>query len=268
MNRVVLVFCSLFIFQAIFTTGCKTEFEKVRVSGDTELIYKEAFAFYEGEKYQKAQTLFELLIPAYRGKKELEKIYFTYSYTYYFEGKYILAAYYFKNFATTFPKSELREEAEFMSAYSNYEMSPGYRLEQTYTEKAISELQLFTNTYPESERVKDANGLIDEMRKKQEQKAYAVSELYFDLRQYQAAVHTFENLLKDFPDTKRGEQIRYMIVKASFLLAENSVVEKQDERYNQVKKYAEEYLRKYPKASNKKEVTQMLDKSINKIKIG
>ena len=234
------VFIYFLVAFALFVSSCKSEFEKIRASGDTDLIYKKAFAFYEQQEYLRAQTLFELIIPAYRGKPELEKVYYTYADTYYKLNKFILANYYFKNFASTFPTSDLREEAEFMAAYSNYQMSPGYRLDQTYTEKSIDEFQTFVNTYPNSERVKECNRLIDEMRLKQEKKVFEEGKLYFDLKQYQAATVTFENLLKDFPETNNAEQVRFLIAKGSFLLAENSIYEKQEERCKQTVHYCQD----------------------------
>ena len=64
---------------ALLSFGCKSEFEKIRASGDTDRIYTKAFEYYEQEEYLRAQTLLELIIPAYRGKPELEKIYFAYA---------------------------------------------------------------------------------------------------------------------------------------------------------------------------------------------
>lgn len=266
MNRTFYFFCLFGFFSVLSLSSCRTEFERVRVSGNTDLIYKKAFEYNEEGDYLKAQTLFELLIPAYRGKKELEQIYFTYAYTYFYEKKFLLAAYYFDNFSTTFSASPLREEAEFMSAYSHYSMSPGYRLDQTYTKKAIDDFQLFINTFPESERVADANKLIDELRLKLEQKVFAEGDLYFNLTQYQAAILTFENMLKDFPETRRSEQVRYLITKASFLLAENSIAAKQEERYQVVQKKTVEFLNKYKNSTYSGEVRSMNEKSLIKIK--
>ena len=65
----------------------------------------------------------------------------------------------FKNFSNTFPNSEYREESDFMTAYSNYQLSPTFRLDQTYTIKAIEGFQLFANTYPDSKRVEECNRL-------------------------------------------------------------------------------------------------------------
>lgn len=251
---------------AVFMSSCKSEFEKIRASGDTELIYKKAMEYFEVEEYQRAQTLFELIIPAYRGKKELEEIYFTYAYTYYNLHRFILANYYFKNFTTTFPNSDKKEDASFMAAYSNYELSPTYRLDQTYTDKAIEEFQIFVNTYPSNERVKECNRLIDEMRLKLEKKAYEEANLYFDLRQYQSATATFENLLKDFPETTKAEQVRFMMAKSAFLLAQNSIYEKQAERYEQVVQYSNDFMYKFKDSDNYKEVQSYHKNSLNRIK--
>lgn len=248
------------------TTSCKSEFEKLRASGDADLLYKKAFEYYEQEEYGKAQTLFELVINGLRGKTEAEKVYFYYAYTHYHLNKFLLSAYYFKNFSTTFPNSELREEADFMEGYSNYELSPTFRLEQTYTSKAIESFQLFVNTFPNSSRVKECNQLIDEMRKKQERKAYSEAELYFNLKQYQSATRTFENMLKDFPETKNAENIRYMISRAAYLLAENSIYEKREERYKNALDYSIAFADRYPASNYKKEIDTIINKSNSQLK--
>ena len=259
-------FLAIILGTALSMTSCKSEFERLRATGDADTLYKKAFEYYEAEEYQKAQTLFELIINNLRGKVEAEKVYFYYAYTHYHLGKFILSSYYFKNFSSTFSNSEFREEADFMVAFSHYQLSPTYRLDQTYTEKSIDAFQLFVNTYPNSKRVPEANRLIDEMRAKQERKAYAEAELYYDLRQYQSATRSFENLLREFPDSKRAERVRYMIVKASFLLAENSIYEKKEERLTETIKNADAFMRKYPKSEYAQEVQSISENSSKQIK--
>ena len=180
--------------------------------------------------------------------------------------KYVLASYYFKNFTNTFPNSQDREEADFMTAYANFQMSPSFRLDQTYTDKAIDGFQLFVNTYPTSSRVEECNRLIDEMREKEEKKAFAEAELYFNLKQYQSATHTFENLLQDFPDTKQAEEVRWMITRAAYLLAENSVYDKQEERFQEALKNPEKFLKKHPRSKFAKEVKSIRDDSDDQLK--
>ncbi|MFM9949156.1 MAG: outer membrane protein assembly factor BamD, partial [Saprospiraceae bacterium] len=237
--------------------SCKSEFERVRASGDPNLLYTKAFEYYDNEEYLKAQALLELVMPSYRGKKEAEDIFMRYALTYYHTGQYILASYYFNNFSQTYSTSPQREEADYMSAFSNYKLSPTFRLDQSYSEKAIEGFQLFINTYPQSKRVAECNALIDVMRKKMEVKAFEEGKLYFDLRQYQASMQSFENLLKDFPETEAVEDVRYMMVKAAFLLAENSIVDKQEERFRDAVTRATEFRQRFGSSKYRKEILEI-----------
>lgn len=259
----ILIFCGIFLFNS----ACKSEYEKIRGSGDTELLLKKAYEYYDQEEWLRSQNLFELVIGAYKGRPEAEKAYFYYAYTQYHLGKYILASYYFKNFTSTFPNSQYREESDFMEGYAHYNLSPSYRLDQTYTEKAISAFQLFVNTYPESSRVEKCNNLISEMRIKMEQKAYAEAELYYDLRQYQSATKSFENLLRDFPDTNKAENVRFLMTKASYNLAYNSVFAKKEERFSTAYDNAMAFKKRYPNSSYQKEIETIEKNSTKQIKI-
>ena len=265
MKKLSLIFIWLGI-SLMFLASCKSEYEKIRSSGDADLIMERAFKYYENEEWSKAQSLFELAIGVYKGRVEAEKAYFYYAYTHYHQAKYILGAYYFRTFSNTFPNSQYREESDYMEAYSNYQLSPNFRLDQTYSEKAIDGFQLFVNTYPTSERVKSANQLIDEMRTKLERKAFGEAELYYNLRQYQSATQSYENLLKDFPDSPRAEQVKFMIIKSYFELAENSIFLKQEERYRSAYKSAMAFVEKFPESPRLEEVARIQDKSNNKLK--
>jgi outer membrane protein assembly factor BamD len=249
MGRITKSVALLGLFGLIFFSSCKSSFEKVRTSGDSELIYKESVKLYEEGQYIKAQSLMELIISAFRGRPELEDLYFKYSNTYFLTKDYVMAAYYFENFSSTFSGSELREEADYLTAFSHYKMSPSFRLEQSNTLKAIETFQAFVNRFPDSDRVEECNQLIDECRRKLEMKAFDSAMLYFDLQQYQSALKSLENILIEFPDTKNLEEVRFKMVEANYLLATNSIYEKKEERYNETIKYALMFLDKYQEGS-------------------
>ena len=260
------LFLALISLSVLILPSCKSSFEKIRTSGDTDLMFKKAMEYNEKGDFSKAQALFELIMPSYRGKAQLEKISFIYAYTHYNLHNYTSANYYFKNFATTFSTSPLREEAEYMAAYSNYKLSPSFRLDQDNTEKAIEGLQLFINTHPESPRVKEANKLIDNSRKKLETKVFEEGSLYYRIKQYQAAMQVFENLLKDYPETSNAEEVRFMILKSQYSLAENSVYEKQLERHKLVLARYDDFVFKFPKSKLKKEAELYVKSSNKRIK--
>ena len=247
------------LFALVFlASACKSSFERTRTSGNAELILTKAFNYYDKKNYQRALTLFELVINTLRGDARAEKAYFEYADCHYKTKQYLLAAFYFKNFSNTFTNSPLREEAAYMAAYSNYQLSPSFRLDQKATEAAIEEFQVFVNLFPTSERVAQCNKLIDELRRKLEQKAFAEGQLYYDLRQYQSSVISFDNLLRDYPESPDVERVRYLIAKGSFLLAENSVVEKKEQRYSESITRCNDFLEKYPDGKYSKEIKQTL----------
>ena len=240
--------------------------KKIRKGTDYELKYRKALEYFEGEDYYKAQVLLEQIIPVFRGGKRTEEIYFKYAYTHFHSKQYILAAHYFKNFATNFPNSIHAEEARFMVAYSHYKLSPSYRLEQTYTNKAIGDFQLFINTYPNSDRVNEANRLIDEMRVKLEQKAFAQADLYFQLNDYKSATHTYKTALKDYPDAKDAERARFMIVRSTFKLAQNSIDLVKVERYKETIEAYDEFVSRHPDSPYSKEVQTIFETSTQRMK--
>lgn len=256
----------LFLFSA-----CRSEFEIIRTSGDPEKMLTEADRLYAAEDYYKAITLYELLIPVYRGQSEAEDIAFNYAYAHYHQRKFISSAHYFKQFASTFANSERKEEADFMSAYSHTQLSPTHKLDQSYSEKAIESLQVFINAYPQSPRVEQCNQLIDDMRAKMEIKAYESAKLYYKLKNYSSTIVSFENMLKDYPETAKEEEIRYLIAKSSYEFAEKSIYEKKEERYLAAVEKCEMYLKKFPQAEKKSEISTFMNKStkeLNKINNG
>jgi len=237
--------------------SCRSTFEEVRSSNDPIKILKTANAYYEDEDYLKAQTLFELVVPYYRGKQEAEDVFYKYAYTYYKMDQYILAAHYFKSFTKTFYNSAKKEEMAFMSAYSNYLMSPNYKLDQGPTQTAIEELQTFVNTFPGSPRVDECNKLIDEMRFKLETKSYEQGKLYYQLSNFNSAMTSFENTLKDYPETERHEEVRYLIIKSSYELAKNSVYEKMQDRLESAIENVDNFVSKYSDSEHIKEVNSI-----------
>ena len=245
--------------------SCKSEFETIRTSNDPEAMYKRAVEYYENKEYAKTQTLFESIVSNFRGKKEFEQLNYMFAYTYYHQHDYSAAASAFKNFATTFVYSPYKEEMDYMHAYSLYLQSPNFRLDQEPSSKAMDALQSFVNTYPKSDRAKECNTLMSGLRKKLEVKAFTTGEQYYNMGHYQAAITTMENVLKEFPDSKDAEHMRYLISKGSFMYAEKSVFEKKEDRYNDCIKYAQLFITKYPKSKDRAEVQDFIQISKSKL---
>ncbi len=248
--------------------SCKSNFEQIRLSNNPQKILEESIKYYEKGDYLKAQTLMELILNQYRGTREGEELFFKYAYTHYKLGNYALAATYFTNFSATFTYSPYTEESDFMIAYSSYKQSPSYRLDQTPSVDAINGFQDFANKYPDSDRVSECNELIDELREKLELKAYQQGILYFNLKQYSAAVTAFTNLLTEFPESKHAEHARFLILKSAYDYAINSVYEKREIRLKEASLRYKEYITRNPggkHAKQAREINQLIEEEFKNL---
>lgn len=242
----------VFIFIFLVFAGCG-KYQRVLKSNDFDKKFDMATLLYDNGKYQKAFPLFEELITVFRGTSRAEDVYYYYAYCNYHMGDFMLAGYHFDNFVRTFPRSIRAEDAQFMNAKCYFLDSPEPSLDQTSTYKAVDELQLFINKYPESPKVDECNDLIDRLRFKLETKSYNSAKLYYRLGEYKAAIFALRNTLSEFPDTKFREEISFMILRSSYLLADNSIDEKKIERFNQAIRECNEFVERYPRSKNLKE---------------
>ncbi len=174
---------------------------------------------------------------------------------------YIVASFYFKRHVRTYPQSNEAEEAAYMAAYCYYLDSPRYSLDQTNTYEAIRELQAFIDAYSSSDKVEEANGLIDDLRKKLETKDLNIALMYYRMRDYMAAIKMFENVMKRFPDTERREEIFYYMTLSYFEFAEQSIPERRKERFESAIESYNNLLYQYPESEYLNELASVNEKA-------
>ncbi len=148
-------------------------------SKDNEYKYKMAEQYYAQKKWDKASQLFEGLFPYVKGTARFEDMYYKYAYCAYNQKDYLNAENLFKNYIESFPNGQRTEECEYMRAYCFFKQSPKVDLDQTNTSKTIALMQAFINTHTGSERNKEAENIIGQLREKQELKEYKSAKLIF-----------------------------------------------------------------------------------------
>ena len=202
-------------------------------STDMNMKFEAAMKYYNAKKYYQALQLFEELISVFKGTARAEQTYYYYCKSYYETGEYQTAAYHLDNFTKTFPASDHAEECQYLNAYCYYLDSPIYSLDQTSTHDAIKQFQLFINKYPKSSRVEECNRLIDQLRLKLETKDFMNAKLYYKTEEYKSATIAFANVIKDFPTTQYREECMFLVIKAAYKYAENSIESKKSKRYKE-----------------------------------
>jgi outer membrane protein assembly factor BamD len=266
MKKISSVLLNLLFLVVLLASGCKTEFEKTKASTDFKKKYEAALKYYEKGEYSNCQALLDDVIPFYRSTGESENIAWHYANCSFYMKEYLTSAYAFKQFMNTFPNSKHGEDAALMAANALYKMSPQSLLDQDATTKAIDAYQSFINTYPNSLKVEEGNQRIDEMRDKLYRKDFESAELYFKIGDYQAAVHSIKSLLKKYPNARDAENARYMIVKANYLLALNSVEAKQADRYRETIAVYQILVDQHPGGKFTKDAEKYFDKAVARIR--
>ncbi|ADR20971.1 hypothetical protein MATR_14030 [Marivirga tractuosa] len=245
----------LIILTLSLTLAACSDFRKLQKSADWEKKYDAAISYYEQGEYYKANVLLEQILPIIKGSEKAEIANFYYGYTYYYQEQYLLASHYFKTFYDTFNRSEFAEEARFMFAFSLFQDSPRYNLDQTSSKEAIVALQGFINLFPNSEYVPKADAALSQLRSKLERKAYEKALLYYDLKKHmtgeflKAALVEFDNFQDDFPGSQFTEEIRYLEIEAMYKLAQVSIYSVRKERYLEAMDFYEDFIETYEQSN-------------------
>lgn len=228
----------LLIVTFLLLAGCG-EYEKILKSKDYELKYDKAIAYYDAGEFVKSATIFDQIVNIYRGTLKADTVKYFQAMSYYGQRDYILAGHYFNELSTTYSSSNYLEESDFMVAYCYYKLSPRPDLDQEATFSAINALKIYMSKYPYSERINQCNELIAELSDKIVEKSYNSARLYYDLGYYKSAIIALRNSLEEYPETKYREELLYLILRSSYLLADKSVESKKKERLQSA---VDEYL--------------------------
>jgi len=248
----------------IFVLGsCK--YEKVLKSTDYQLKYDRAYKYYLNKDYVKAATVYDQISTIYRGTNKADTIEYYKSKSYYYQNDFTMAGHYFKELWKTYPNGPFSEEAYFMSAYCLYKLSPKPSLDQANTYAAIDAFNLFIIQYPSSTRVEEARKLIADLNEKLVEKSFLSATLYYNLSNYKASIIALRNSLNDYPNTKYREELMFLLLRSSYLLAVNSVPDKQKERYQAAVDEYYSFIGEFPDGKHTADAKKMYEDSMKNL---
>ena len=252
------------LFGLICCTSCNP-FDRILKSTDNNVKYEVAMDYYDRKDYNHALELFDLLQNSFRNSPKGELITYYTAMCYYLTYDYEVAAYFFNKFVNNYPYSKDAEKAAYMNAYCSYLISPNITLDQENTLTAIERLETYIERYPSGDSVTRAKELLVDLNNKLEEKDYNICLLYYRMENYNAAITCFENLLKKYPNTSHREEILSDMAKTYYDYAENSVPEKQKERYEACIERYNTLTYLYPESPYLKEVEASVVKARKKL---
>ncbi len=244
----------LFIFQ-----GC-SEYSLVVKSDDYSKKFEVANKLYDKENYIKASTLYEQVYQRNPKSGEGELSYYRLGVSYFKMEDYYMAAYYLASFSDKYPNSSKCEETSFLNAICAVKNAPKTSLDQSDTQVALNELQLFIYKYPNSPKLDTCNQIMDNLRLKLENKDFETVKLYDKTQNFKSAVVVAETFLKDFPQSKTREKVWEILLRNSYLLAFNSIEDKKKERIDKTIERYSKFVLEFPQSIYKNELDSYIDR--------
>jgi len=249
------------IFVVVIGFASCSQFEKLRKSSDFHLKYRKAFEYYHVGDFVRAAQLFDDIYHAFYGSDKGDTVAYYRAMSYFKQRDYLNASYYFSEHYKKQRQSPFAEECEYYTGYCYYKQSPRAQLDQANTYTAIETFQMFLMRHPESKFVADVEKYLAEMKDKLVDKSYLTAKLYYDLEQYKAAIIALNNSLDDYPETKHREELMYLLLRSSFLLAENSVPSRKKERFQSTLDEYFSFIGEFPQSQNAKDAQKMYERA-------
>ena len=254
------VFLSFFCLVYILT-AC-SEYSRVIKSDDYERKYMLADELFRDKSYLKAINLYEQVYQRNPKNSQGEIAYFNLAEANFNLGDYLMASYYYSTFPEKFPESSKCEDAAFRNLICLIKDTPKYSLDQSETNIALNEIQLFIYKYPRSIKIDSCNYMMDQLRSRLEFKDFESVKLYDKTENYVSAVTTAETFIKDYPTSKFKEKTYEILIRNSFLLAINSVEEKKIDRIAKNIERYNNFVNEFPSS----ELNFQLSEKIAKLK--
>ncbi len=250
----------ILIIASITLLSCRSQ-DLIRPGDTLEVAFEKAMNQFELENYGDAARAFETVISIGRGTDIGQDAQFYLAETYFLDRRYLLASSEYSRYVQFFPNSPRREIVEFREAKSYYHLSPRFKLDQTYTNRAIERFRLFNSRYPNSEFQEEAAALITEMRDKLARRDFNAGEFYMRTSQYNSAAIYYGLVIDQYPESVWAERALVNQIEAYLLFAENSVEQRQEERFEKALDSYSTYLQLFPQGENRSRAEELYDRA-------
>ena len=248
--------------------ACKSQYEALLNSTDSDVKYAAAFEFFNQGKYTKASQLFESLSTITSGTERDDTVQYYWGLSNYRSHDYYTAETNFTNFVMNFPRSPFAETARYLRIDCLYRSTLRYELDQVPTHTAISAISEYVSEYPESPYIEICNNMLTDLNERLDRKAFENAKLYYSMEDYKAAQVALRNVLKEDSDNIYREDILYYTAMASYKYADLSVNEKKKERFMS---FVDDYLNfigEYPESKHRNELDTNYNRARKFLSVG
>jgi outer membrane protein assembly factor BamD len=123
-----------------------------------------------------------------------------------------------KSYLSKYPNTKDAAYAQYLYAMSNYNQIPDVTRDQDRSEKALAALQELVQKYPKSEYVADARHRLEVARDQIAGREMEVGRYYLERRNYTAAINRFREVVAKYQTTRHVEEALERLTEAYMAL--------------------------------------------------
>ena len=140
------------------------------------------------------------------------------AYAAYKQGDYDTAIASARRFVTLHPNSEDAAYAQYLICESYFRQIRDVTRDQATTQRALNEMSLVADRYPDSEYANDARNKVRVARDQIAGHDMQIGRYYLERRRYTGAINRFRTVIEDFQTTRHVEEALYRLVEAYLAL--------------------------------------------------
>ena len=193
-----------------FLVNCGNK--SIEMEEDLILRFNKAMNFFEKGKYPRARDEFDYIIMTDPGSQLASE-------SQYYKGESLFNMKEYDEAGVTLDRyvrfaNDINkiEKARYRICECALLSSNFYQRDQKETIRALDQLQMFIEDFPESELIPDSERAIADLRLKLAQKAHEVGRLYLKLEEYESALIYFRYVLNNYYDTDFADDARIGII--------------------------------------------------------
>jgi outer membrane protein assembly factor BamD len=246
------------IILVLFVSSCKNQ-EFIKPGDSLIVAFEKAKSLYDAGEWGDAARAFETVLSIGRGTEIAEEAQYLLAESYFKNESYLVAASEFERFTLFHPDSPLRQDSDYKIALCYLSLSPRFKLDQTYTDRAIENFRVYISRYPDASQADTAGFYIDDLRNKLAEKLHHAADFYMRIDRYNAAAIYFEQVISQYPESEWAEIALVEQMEAYILYADNSIPERQEERYEKALDSYRTYLQLFPRGEQRSKAEELYD---------
>lgn len=232
----------ILLLSSIAVVACSSSEEVTLATAEDR--FRVAMKAYHDEDYLDALQHFDIIRLQYPGSSIADSARYFAGLSRMKREEYLLASYEFNQLISSYPKSKLLGDAQYMFADCYYALSPKVSLDQTNTQRAIDALQTAIEYYPSHPRAQEAERKILELYGKLAEKEYNTGVLYTKMGNDRSALIYFDSVIDKYYNTEFADDA--MAAKIRILMKRKRNV--------QALELIATFLQKYPDSPYRSEI--------------